>query len=114
MEKVKIYLDEDVRPLLAEVLRSKGYDAVSCVERGFFGLSDKEQLNIAIKERRAILTHNIKDFVQLHKKLEGAHFGIILSDQIPFSVLLKRTLKFLATTSSKYVKGRLIWLSNYK
>jgi len=66
MEKVKIYLDEDVRPLLAEVLRSKGYDAVSCVERGFFGLSDKEQLNIAIKERRAILTHNIKDFVQLH------------------------------------------------
>ena len=89
MEKVKIYLDEDVRPLLAEVLRSRGYDVVSCVERGFFGLSDKEQLNIAIKERRAILTHNIKDFVQLHKKLEGADFGIILSDQIPFSVLLK-------------------------
>jgi len=108
MEKVKIYLDEDVRPLLAEVLRSRGYDAVSCVERGFFGLSDKEQLNIAIKERRAILTHNIKDFVQLHKKLEGAHFGIILSDQIPFSVLLRRTLKFLAITSSEYVKGRLI------
>ena len=108
MEKVKIYLDEDVRPLLAEVLRSRGYDVVSCVERGFFGLSDKEQLNIAIKERRAILTHNIKDFVQLHKKLEGAHFGIILSDQIPFSVLLRRTLKFLAITSSEYVKGRLI------
>jgi len=35
MEKVKIYLDEDIRPLLAEVLRSKGYDAVSCVKRGF-------------------------------------------------------------------------------
>ena len=48
MEKVKIYLDEDVRPLLAEVLRSRGYDAVSCVERGFFGLSDREQLNIAM------------------------------------------------------------------
>jgi len=114
MEKVKIYLDEDVRPLLAEVLRNRGYDAVSCVERGFFGLSDREQLNIAIKEKRAILTHNIKDFVQLHKKLKGAHFGIILSNQIPFSVLLRRVLKFLATTSSEYVKGRLIWLSNYK
>ena len=50
MEKVKIYLDEDVRPLLAEVLRSRGYDAVSCVERGFFGLSDKEQLNIAMTQ----------------------------------------------------------------
>jgi len=52
--------------------------------------------------------------VQPHKKLEGAHFGIILSDQIPFSVLLRRTLKFLAIISSEYVKGRLIWLSNYK
>ena len=52
--------------------------------------------------------------MQPHKKLEGAHFGIILSDQIPFSVLLRRTLKFLAIISSEYVKGRLIWLSNYK
>ena len=51
--------------------------------------------------------------MQPHKKLEGAHFGIILSDQIPFSVLLRRTLKFLAIISSEYVKGRLIWLSNY-
>jgi len=34
MEKVKIYLDEDVRPLLAEVLRSRGYPQIrDCSER---------------------------------------------------------------------------------
>ncbi len=114
MEKVRIYLDEDVRPLLAEILRNRGYDVVSCVEKRLFGLSDEEQLNIAIKNERAILTHNIKDFIQLHKRLKDTHFGIILSDQIPISMLVRRLLKFSATTSLKNLKGQLIWLSEYK
>lgn len=114
MEKIKIYLDEDIRPLLAEILRSRGYDTVSCVEKRLFGLSDAEQLNIAIKDKRAILTHNIRDFVQMHRRLEGGHFGIILSDQISFSLLLKRMLKFLATASSQSLKGQVIWLSEYR
>lgn len=31
-DPVKLYIDEDVRPLLAEVLRQRGYDAISAVE----------------------------------------------------------------------------------
>ncbi|MCG2712621.1 MAG: DUF5615 family PIN-like protein [Candidatus Omnitrophica bacterium] len=114
MEKVKIYLDEDIRPLLAEVLRIRGYDVMSCIEKRLFGLSDEAQLRMAIKEKRAILTHNIKDFAKLHKKLKGAHFGIILSNQTSFSLLLRRLLKFLAAASLEKVKGRLIWISDYK
>jgi predicted nuclease of predicted toxin-antitoxin system len=114
MEKIKIYLDEDVRPLLAEILRDRGYDVISCVEKKIFGLSDEEQLKTAINDERAFLTHNIKDYIQLHKKLKGEHFGIILSDQISFSVVLRRLLKFLATTSLENLRGKLIWLSNYK
>lgn len=114
MEKVKIYLDEDVRPLLAEILRRRGYDVVSCIERKIFGLSDEEQLTIAIKDKRAILTHNIKDFVLLHKKWESLHYGIILSEQIYFSILLRRMLRFLAITTPEKVKGSLIWLSDYR
>lgn len=34
MSLIRIYLDEDVRPLLAAVLREPGYDAVSAVELG--------------------------------------------------------------------------------
>lgn len=112
--KIKIYLDEDVRPLLAKVLRERGYDIVSCVEKKSFGLTDEEQLNTAIKYKRAILTHNIKDFIKLHKKYKDSHFGIILINQIPFSMLLKYLSKFLISTRKKDAKGKLIWLSNYK
>ncbi|MBI5555390.1 MAG: DUF5615 family PIN-like protein [Elusimicrobia bacterium] len=57
MENVKIYLDEDIRPLLAEILRDRGYDVVSCLEKKLCGLSDEEQLGIAIKDKRTILTY---------------------------------------------------------
>ena len=80
MEKVRVYLDKDVIPLLAKVLKNRGYDVFSCIERKKFGLTDEEQLNIATRDKRAIMTHNIKDFVKLHKKLNGEHSGIILSN----------------------------------
>jgi hypothetical protein len=60
------------------------------------------------------LTHNIKDFVQLHKKFKEEHFGIILSDQIAFPIILKRLLKLLLVSSQEGLKGKLIWLSEYK
>lgn len=80
---IRLYLDEDVRPMLAEILRMRGYDAVSCIEMGKTGATDEEQMIAAIREKRSILTHNIRDFVKLHSKFKGEHFGIILSDQTP-------------------------------
>ncbi len=70
-KSIKLYLDEDVRPLLAEILRSRGYDAVGCVEKGQTGATDKQQMLVAIKEERAILTHNIRGFIKLHSKFKG-------------------------------------------
>ncbi len=65
----------------------------------------------------AILTHNIKDYVVLSKSYAESgkrHFGIIVSDQIPFSELLRRTLKFLSFNNRKLIKNKLIWLQDYK
>ena len=53
MEEIKLYLDEDVRPLLAEIMRTRGYDVISCVEKRALGLTDEEQLKTAIKAKRA-------------------------------------------------------------
>jgi len=111
-EKIKLYLDEDVRPLLAEILRGRGYDVVSCIEKKLIGLSDEEQIKYAIKEKRTLFTHNIKDFVRLHKKYCHLHYGIILAEQISFKVLVHRILKFYLRSSVNEVKGKIVWLGS--
>lgn len=73
--QVKVYLDEDVQPLLAQVLRERAYDVISCIEMNLVGLSDEKQLLQAISLKRAILTHNIRDFVRLHKEHYQSHYG---------------------------------------
>ncbi len=117
MDKPRLYLDEDVRILLAEVLRQRGYDAVHTVEVKRHGKSDPEQLAYAVKNQRAILTHNIKDYILLAKKYSHQglkHNGIVVSDQVGFEELLKRVLKFLYKNSREELENRFIWLHNYK
>ena len=117
MSGISLYLDEDVRVLLAEVLRSRGYKARHTLEVNRGGKSDEEQLAYAVKNGMCILTHNIKDFILLSKTYEKhakEHFGIVVSAQLPFGELLKRTLKFLSVNSKDSVKNTLIWMEEYK
>lgn len=117
MTKVSLYLDEDVRVLLAEVLSNRGYDVIHPLEVGRTGKSDEEQLAYAVSHKRAILTHNIKDYIilsKLYEKQGRNHFGIIVSHQLPFNELLRRTLRFLSLHHKDSVKNNFIWLQNYK
>ncbi|TAL22918.1 MAG: hypothetical protein EPN94_10255 [Nitrospirae bacterium] len=117
MPKISLYLDEDVRVLLAEILRSRGYDASHVLDIGRTGKSDDEQLAFAVRYKKAILTHNVRDYRILSKSyeaMEKEHFGIIVSEQIPFNELLRRTLKFLSSNTKDSIKNRLIWLSDYR
>jgi predicted nuclease of predicted toxin-antitoxin system len=114
---ISLYLDEDVRVLLAEVLRGRGYKAVHVLETKRAGKSDEEQFVYAVEHEMALLSHNIKDFKILSKKYEMQgirHYGIIVSEQIPFKELLRRMLKFLSLESKESIKSRLIWLQDYK
>jgi len=117
MAETSLFLDEDVRVLLAEVLRSRGYLATHVIEVKRTGKSDAEQLAYAVKNGMAVLTHNVRDFIVLHKAFQTAgknHFGIIVSEQIPFNDLLKRTLKCLSANSKESLINSLIWLQEYK
>jgi hypothetical protein len=62
---VKVYLDEDLSPIIARILRDKGVDAVSAHEVGKVQLEDRVQLAEAIQAGRAIITANIVDFLVL-------------------------------------------------
>jgi hypothetical protein len=44
---VKFYLDEDIKPLLAEMLRARGFDCLAAREAGALSRSDSEQLAFA-------------------------------------------------------------------
>jgi len=66
LEKIRLYIDENLSDRIAVALRSKGFDAISAHEVNMRGKTDKEQLEYATKHNRIILTRNIKHFI-LHR-----------------------------------------------
>ena len=96
---MKLYLDEDISPKVAELLRAKGVDAVSAHEREKTGASDEEQLLTAANEGRVMVTRNRNDFIALtvrfFQDLNPHHGLIIVSHSIPgsdFNLLANRLL----------------------
>jgi NADPH-dependent 2,4-dienoyl-CoA reductase/sulfur reductase-like enzyme len=80
---VRLLLDEHYSPEIARQLRTRGHDVVAVTERAdLVGLGDDELLRRMARERRAIVTNNVKDFVPLATRtaLEaGAHYGLVLT-----------------------------------
>jgi len=78
---VKVYLDEDLSPNIAELLRQRGIDATSAQEIGNTQLDDRAQLAYATREGRAIITANVVDFIELAREAVATntqHGGIVL------------------------------------
>jgi predicted nuclease of predicted toxin-antitoxin system len=115
--KIKLYLDEDVHPDLAPVLRNMGFDVVTTIEVGNKGSTDEEQLEYARKNKRAVCTFNVKDFVQLYNhfyKENKQHAGIIVSSQINLPETLRRLVKLLNNTSAETIENSIEFLNNWK
>lgn len=109
----KLYTDEDVDPLLASILREKGFDTVSCHESRRYGKTDEAQLQFATQNSRVLLTHNIRDFCLLAKQWathNRSHAGIILAPQVPFSMLLHATIRVLGSHVDQSLDNQVIWL----
>ena len=78
---MKVYLDEDLSPAIAELLRQSGIDAVTAHEAGNVQLDDRAQLAYAARDGRAIVTANVVDFIELAHDAVATnteHAGIIL------------------------------------
>lgn len=103
--------------MLAQTLRQRGFDARHVDELRRSGLSDPEQLAFAAKQRRAFLTHNIRDFVLLDREYRTrsqTHYGILVCDQVPFRELLRRTLRCLDRASEAEIRNQVLWLQDFK
>lgn len=78
---MKLYLDEDLSPRVAALLRERGLDATGAHEVGHAGRSDLEQLHHAVREDRCLVTRNVVDFLEIVRQLinrQESHAGILL------------------------------------
>jgi hypothetical protein len=80
---MRLYLDDDsVDPGLIRLLRRDGHDVQIPADAGLLGSSDQTHLAHAIRDRRASLTRNYKDFEALHdlvvRAANGHHAGILV------------------------------------
>ena len=84
---MKVYLDEDLSPSIALLLRRRGVDATRAHEVGNSQVEDRAQLAYATREGRAIVTRNVVDFLRLARDavaMNTPHAGIVL---VPPSLL---------------------------
>jgi predicted nuclease of predicted toxin-antitoxin system len=86
---VRLLLDAMYAPVIADQLRRRAHDVVSAHERDRLEeASDEALLAIATSERRAIVTENIHDFMDLDAEYRQAgrqHCGIILTTNKGYS-----------------------------
>ena len=117
MEKIILYIDEDLSDRIAVALRSRGFEVVSAHEINMQGKSDREPLEYSIKHKRVILTRNVKHFVNLQREYFQVglqHNGILVTDYLPLKELIRRLTKFLRERGMSEMINTLDWLQNYQ
>lgn len=78
---MKVLLDENVSPIVAEILaRDDSLDACHVRDRGLLGSTDAEVLDRAFLEDRVLVTVNVGDFEALARARE-IHAGIVLIER---------------------------------
>ena len=113
----KLLLDEHVWQGLAAALRERGFDVVHVYEIGRGGLDDEAQLSYAAEQGRALLTFNARHFVPLAAKwffADKSHAGIVISDELPLSELLRRVEKMLRSCTAKQIENTVQWLQGFR
>lgn len=117
MTAPRLYLDEDVDPLLARILAQRGFDVLTTQDAGQRSATDAEQLAFAARTGRALLTHNVAHFAALARQCDQAgweHHGIILSEQLPLRELLARTLRLLHRYGGEALRNQIVWLQDFR
>ena len=77
MRPVKLLLDENLSPTVANRLRAEGFDVAHVRDRGILGATDAEVLAKALIEDRILVTSNVDDFARLAGAID-VHGGIVL------------------------------------
>ena len=109
---IQYYLDEDLSPVIAEMLRKDKVDAISAHETGMIQASDLEQLEYAATHKRCMVTRNGNDFIRLTIRFfneHRPHHGVLI---IPYSYR-GDDFRIVAKALKAYAKAHTAGLSSY-
>jgi len=117
MTTIAFYFDEHVQLGLAEAMRARGVDILTTQEAGNTGLDDRRQLVFATENRRSLLSYNTRHFAKLHNQwmnIQRPHRGLILSDQMPIGIVLRRLMRLYFSLNAEDMQNRLEYLTGWK
>jgi len=107
------FLDEDVSVVVAKLLRTRGYSALTTQEAGQVGRSDAEQLAFATERQMAILTHNRDDFAALagqYHSVARIHCGIIIAVRRPPYEIARRLLALMDRVTAEETDNQVLYI----
>jgi predicted nuclease of predicted toxin-antitoxin system len=95
---IELYLDEDVDILVADLIRARGFIAITTRDSGNLHKDDDEQLACAVENQLTYVTHNRADFESraLEYFASGKpHPGIIIAVRRPPQDIVRRLFAIL-------------------
>lgn len=110
---IKLYLDEDVDVLVADLLKVYGFTAVTTREMNRLGSEDGEQLAYAVSEGMAVLTHNrvhFEDLATAYFHAGKEHEGILIAVQRSPYEMARRVLQILNHVTADEMKNQVRYL----
>ncbi len=110
---IGLYLDEDVNVLVADLIRAKGFDAITARDARQLHATDKEQLAYAVSQQRTLVTHYRTDFeelVQSYFDSEQMHYGVIFAVRRSPQELAQRLLAILNQVTSDEMQNQVRYI----
>jgi predicted nuclease of predicted toxin-antitoxin system len=108
-----LYLDEDVNVLIADLLRAKGFDAITARDAGRLQATDAEQLAYAVSQARTLITHNRTDFealVQTYFASGQRRYSVIFAVRRPPQEIAQRLLVILNQVTADEMENQVRYL----
>ncbi len=109
---IRYYLDEDLSPVIAQLLRKEKIDAASAHEVGMVQATDLDQLEYSAAQRLCMVTRNRNDFIRLTVQFfneHRPHHGVLI---IPHSYR-GDNFRAVATALRIYAKEHKGGISSY-
>ena len=110
---IELYLDEDVDVLVADLIRARGFAALTTREADQLGRDDAAQLVYAANHQKAFVTHNRADFealAQTYFVTGQVHAGIIIAVRHDPYELARRLLVIINHVTADEMQDQLRYI----